>query len=306
VRFAIEEAPRMRAPSLGLSLASLSWVALVALVACQEKAEEKPAASSGPLRVSAIPDEAPTELIKKFEPLGKYLEKKIGIPVQFTPVTDYAATVEGLAGDKLDLVWYGGFTLVQAHTKNPKVLPLVQREEDAHFHSKFIAGKNTGITKLEDLKGRTFSFGSVSSTSGHLMPRHFLLAAGIDPEKDFKAFSFSGAHDATVKAVESGSVDAGALNESVWAKLLADKKVDLEKVQEFWTTPDYYDYNWTIRGNLPPELIAKVKAAFLDLDPANPEHKAILDLQRASKYVETKIENYEGIEKAARAAGLLK
>jgi phosphonate transport system substrate-binding protein len=287
----------------------LSFAALISVTsssACATKEETPSSGEPAMLRVSAIPDEAPTELIRKFEPLGKYLEKKVGVPVQFTPVTDYAATVEGLANNKLDLVWYGGFTVVQAHTRSGKALPLVQREEDARFHSKFIAGANSGITKLEDLKGKTFSFGSVSSTSGHLMPRYFLLQAGIDPDKDFKAFSFSGAHDATAKAVEAGSVDAGALNESVWAKLIADKKVDLEKVREFWTTPDYYDYNWTVRGDLPPAMIAKLKAAFLELDPSNPEHKAILDLQRASRYIETKIENYSGIEKAARAAGLLK
>src|SRR5574341_31692 len=59
------------------------------------------------LKVSAIPDESPTELQRKFVPLGKYLEAKIGMPVEFIPVTDYAATVEGLAARKLDMVWYG-------------------------------------------------------------------------------------------------------------------------------------------------------------------------------------------------------
>ena len=71
------------------------------------------------------------------------------------------------------------------------------------------------------------------------------------------------------------------------------------------TTPPYYDYNWTVRGNLDPALVEKIKAAFLALDPANPEHKAILDLQAASRFIETKPENYAGIEEAARAAGLL-
>src|SRR5256712_3322421 len=65
------------------------------------------------LRVSAIPDEAPTELLRKFEPLGAYLEKELGIPVQFVPVTDYAASVEALAARKLELVWYVGLTDVQ-------------------------------------------------------------------------------------------------------------------------------------------------------------------------------------------------
>src|SRR5688572_7296306 len=82
---------------------------------CDGKAEKPSGGTAGltALRVSAIPDEAPNELIRKFAPLGQYLEKEIGLPVQFTPVTDYAATVEGLANDKLDLVWYGGFTVVQ-------------------------------------------------------------------------------------------------------------------------------------------------------------------------------------------------
>ncbi len=284
---------------------NIGVIAFLGIFGCTKTAPND-ATQAKVLRVSAIPDEAPTELVRKFAPLGKYLEKELGVSVLFTPVTDYAATVEGLASDKLDLVWYGGFTLVQARHRSPKALPIVQREEDAHFHSKFITGASTGITKLDDLKGKTFSFGAVSSTSGHLMPRYFMLKAGIDPEKDLKAYSYSGAHDATAKAVEAGTVDAGAVNESVWSKLVAEKKIDVAKVHEFWTTPEYFDYNWTVRNNLDPAMIAKIKQAFLRLDPANPEHKAILDLQRASRFIETKPENYQGIEEAAKAANLLK
>ncbi|HEY6774064.1 MAG TPA: phosphate/phosphite/phosphonate ABC transporter substrate-binding protein, partial [Oxalicibacterium sp.] len=128
-------------------------------------------------RVSAIPDEAPTELQRKFKPLGEYLSQKIGMKVEFTPVTDYAASVEGLINHKLDMVWFGGFTFVQANVRSGgKIVPLVQREEDEKFRSVFIT-TDKSINKLEDLKGKTFAFGSESSTSGHLMPRHFLLAA---------------------------------------------------------------------------------------------------------------------------------
>jgi phosphonate transport system substrate-binding protein len=258
------------------------------------------------LRVSAIPDESPTELQRKFQPLGTYLEKALGLEVKFIPVTDYAATVEGLAGKHLDLVWFGGFTFVQARRKTGNALPLVQREEDAAFHSKIIAGADKKIASLADLKGKTFAFGSVSSTSGHLMPRYFMLQAGIDPDKDLARVAFSGAHDATAKWVEAGKVDAGALNESVWQKLLDEKKVDPAKVKVVYTTPAYFDYNWTVRGDLDPKLIARIKQAFLDLDPANPEHKAILDLQRARRFIETRPENYRGIEEAAEKAGLFK
>lgn len=155
------------------------------------------------LRVSAIPDEAPTELQRKFKPLGNYLEQKLGMKVEFTPVTDYAASVEGLVNNKLDMVWFGGFTFVQAKERSGnKVIPLVQREEDEQFKSVFIT-TDKSINKLKDLKGKTFSFGSESSTSGHLMPRSFLLAAKVNPDTDMKRIAFSGAHDATVARCSS-------------------------------------------------------------------------------------------------------
>jgi phosphonate transport system substrate-binding protein len=264
------------------------------------------AAAADTLKVSAIPDEAPTELLRKFAPLGKYLEGEIGIPVEFFPVTDYAAVVEGLAAKKLDLAWLGGFTFVQARIKTGNAIPIVQRAEDEKFVSRFITAQDSGINSLADLKGKTFAFGSVSSTSGHLMPRYFLLQATIDPDKDFKSVAFSGAHDATAAWVESGRVQAGVLNGSVWDRLVDQKKVDLSKVKVFATTPPYYDYNWTVRGDLDPNLIKKLTDAFLKLDPSNPAHKEILQLQRASRFIPTKPENYKGIEEAARASGLLK
>jgi phosphonate transport system substrate-binding protein len=226
--------------------------------------------------------------------------------VEFTPVTDYAASVEGLVNGKLDMVWFGGFTFVQAnHMSQGKVVPLVQRVEDEKFRSVFIT-TNKAINSLADLKGKTLSFGSESSTSGHLMPRSFLLAAKVDPDSDLKRISFSGAHDATVAAVAGGKVDAGALNISVWDKLNEQKKVDPAVVRVFYTTPAYYDYNWTVRSDMPDALKKKISDAFLALDSAKPEDKAILDLQRAAKFIPTKAANYSNIEAAAKNAGLLK
>ena len=258
------------------------------------------------LKVSAIPDENPTELLRKFTPLGKYLESKTGLKVEFTPVTDYAATVEGLAAGKIDLVWYGGFTFVQARLKTGNAIPIAQREEDEKFRSVFITQPNSGINSLKDLAGKTFTFGAPSSTSGSLMPRFFMMKEGIDPDKTLKRVAFSGAHDATALQVAGGKVDAGALNISVYEKMLAEKKLDPTQVRVFYTTPGYYDYNWTVRGDLDPALVKKLTDAFLSLDAANPEHKEILALQRATRFIATKPENYKSIEDAARSAGLLK
>jgi phosphonate transport system substrate-binding protein len=257
-------------------------------------------------KVTAIPDESPTELARKAAPLVKYLEKTLGMKVEFTPVTDYAAAVEALANKQVDLAWYGGFTFVQASVRSGgKVIPLVQREEDEKFRSVFITSE-PAIKTLADLKGKTVSFGSQSSTSGHLMPRSFLLQANIDPDKDFKRVAYSGAHDATIAAVAAGKVEAGALNMSVWEKFVAEGKVDTTKVKVFYATPGYFDYNWTVHADMPVALREKLTKAFLALDKNTPEGKEILDLQRATRFVATKADNYKGIEAAARSAGLLK
>ena len=258
------------------------------------------------LRVSAIPDENPNEVMRIYTPFAEYLSRELGMKVIFTNVVDYAATVEGLAAKKLDMVWYGGFTFVQARKRTGDAVPLVSREEDLNFHSKFITRKDTGIAKLADLKGKTFSFGSVSSTSGHLMPRYFLLQNGVNPEKDFAKFSFSGAHDATALWVESGKVDAGALNEAVWDKLVETKKVDTGKVQVFWTTPPFVDYVWAVRGDLDKGLQERIASALVKLDNRKADDKRLLDLHRTKKYVRVKPEDFKPVEEAAIAAGLLK
>lgn len=259
------------------------------------------------LRISAIPDESPNELLRIYTPFAQYLSKELGMKVQFTPVVDYAATVEGLAAKKLDLVWYGGFTSVQAVRRtNGTAKRLVLRQEDAEFKSVFVARPGSGIHSLADLKGKTFAFGSISSTSGSLMPRFFLLKSGIVPERDFKQVAYSGAHDATALWVESGKVDAGALNFLVWDKLVQTKKVDPGKVNVFWTTPPYVDYVWTARGDLDKGLQERIAAAFLRLDYQNPEQRKLLDLHRTKKYIKANDEDWKSTEEAAIAAGLLK
>lgn len=278
-------------------------VALLAAAGCFPVLAQTP----GVLRVSAIPDEAPTELQRKFKPLGDYLRQATGLDVQFIPVTDYAAVVEGLATNKIDLAWLGGFTYVQAKIRTQgQAKPIVQRAEDAVFTSRFIVPKESSAKTLADLKGRTFAFGAPSSTSGSLMPRFFLQQAGIEPERDFKTVAFSGAHDATVAFVAAGRAEAGVLNASVLDKLVEAKNPNAEKVRVLAVTPTYYDYNWTVRPGLDAAVTKQLTDAFLALDAANPAHKEIMALQRATKFVATQSSNYDGIESAARSAGLLK
>ena len=257
-------------------------------------------------RVTTIPEEAATEQVRKFTPLAAYLERRLGMKVEFTPVTDYPAAVEALVNKRVDLVWFGGFTHVQAQLRSGgKIVPIAQREEDTKFQSVFIAKTDSGIKQLSDLKGKQVSFGSASSTSGHLMPRHFLLQANITPEKDFRRIAYSGAHDATIASVVSGRVDAAALDITVWRKFVSDNKVDTKAVDVFYTTPTFFNYNWSMHADSPAELRQRVQRALLELDSSTPEGREILQLNRATRYITTSPENYKGLESAGRSAGLI-
>ena len=257
-------------------------------------------------RVTTIPEEAATEQVRKFTPIAQYLEQKLGMKVEFTPVNDYPAAVEALVNKKVDLVWFGGFTHVQANLRSGgKIVPLAQREEDTKFQSVFIAKTDSGIKGLADMKGKQVSFGSQSSTSGHLMPRSFLLQANINPEKDFRRIAYSGAHDATIASVVSGKVDAAALDITVWRKFVSENRVDTKAVDVFYTTPPYFNYNWSVHADMPKAMQDKVKATLLALSDKDPAQAEILKLNRATRYIATTPENYKGLESAARSAGLL-
>ncbi|MEI2578819.1 putative selenate ABC transporter substrate-binding protein [Scytonema sp. PRP1] len=269
-----------------------------------------------PLVTGAIPDQDPEKLQRQYTKLASYLQKELNVPVEYKPVTDYTAAVTAFKVGDLDLVWFGGLTGVQARLQVPGAEAIAQRDVDEKFHSVFIANKKTNLKAFKDtadlkqLKGRTFTFGSESSTSGRLMPQYFLQQAGVNLT-DFKGQAgFSGDHDKTIKLVEAGTYEVGALNEKVWQKRVNAKEVDLNKVEVLWRTPAYYDYHWVMNPQLKQrygeDFGKRVQNALFKLDPKVPEQKEILDLLQAEKFIPTKNENYTQIEKIGREIGKIK
>lgn len=261
--------------------------------------------------VGAIPDQNISELNRRFSQFSNYLEEETGLDVEYTRSNDYAALVTAFKRGEVHLGWFGGLTGVQARRAVPGSRAIAQRLRDEEFHSKFIARKDLNIHSLEDLKGKTFTFGDQNSTSGHLMPRHYLLQAGIDPTTDFEADpNFSGSHDKTWKLVESGAYQAGALNEAVWARAVREGQVDTSVVGVFHTTPPYHDYNWTIHADVDEEFgsgtTKTVKQALLNLDGQNGREREILGLFSAEKFIDTKNENYKPIIDVAKRVGIIK
>ncbi|MEO0349918.1 MAG: putative selenate ABC transporter substrate-binding protein [Cyanobacteria bacterium P01_A01_bin.15] len=295
-------------------LSAVFSLGIASLTACGNSAETTDAVDpASALTVGAIPDQDPEKLQRLYGLLSDYLSAELEVPVNYVPVTDYAAAVTAFKVGDLDLVWFGGLTGVQARLQVEGAQAIAQRDIDERFHTVFIANSESGLTQLTDiddltqLKESTFTFGSESSTSGRLMPQHFLQQAGMALD-DFKGeVGFSGNHDTTIKLVEAGTYQAGALNEQVWEKRQAEGAVDQDRVQVIWRTPAYYDYHWVVNPVIEERygegFVTQLQTALLNLDAAVPEHREILDLFGAETFIPTENSNYAEIEAVGREIG---
>lgn len=254
------------------------------------------------LRVGMIPDAGATQVsIDQKAPLREYLSKKLGRPVDLIIPTNYNATVEALGNGSLDVAYLGGLTYLKAQ-KAYGVVPLVQRTSDRQFHALFITQTNSSIKTLADLKGKRFAFGDIASTSGHLMPDYALRNAGLNPDTDMST-RYTGNHPATAKAVEAGTVDAGAIDESVYKSMIDGGQLDKTKVRVFFTTPPFVDYVWVANKNVSAADREMITKAFLDLKA--PQDANVLAILRGTSFVRADEAEYATLRKIATSLSLL-
>ena len=293
----------------------LGTAGLLALTACGGENTSTTGKAVPVLGMSAIPDQDP-ELLNRLHPvLAKRFATDTGLDVEYKPVTDYAAVVRAFEVGDIHLAWMGGLTGVQARSRVPGATAIAQRDIDADFHSLFIATKDSGLQPFQDasgltsLAGHTLTYGSDTSTSGRLMPQHFMAEGGLDPADLKGSPGFSGSHDATIEAVASGSFEVGAVNEQVWNAAKEAGEVNLRNVIVLWRTPGYADYHWLVRPDVDKVFgdgtTQQITDLLLGLDAATPDDKAILDLFGAKSFISTKNSNYDQVEAVAKEQGLL-
>ena len=286
---------------------------------CGEPSAEEVAASTGAagggettvLRFTAIPDENSTELERRFAPVADYLAAALGVQVEYVPVIDYPGSVEAFKNGDVQLAWFGGYTGIQARRAVEGARAIAQGEADPTFRSYFIAHKDTGIERRDsfpmDLAGKTFSFGSQGSTSGRLMPHFYIRQnTGKSPEEFFgKLPEFSKAHDKTAEWVQTGRVQAGALNYKTYDRMVEDGTIDPEVCRIVWVTPEYPDYNWTAHPKLDEwfgaGFIDKLQAALIAMDDPD-----LLAAVTRNKLIAARNEDFAAIEETAMAIGMLR
>tara|TARA_R110000850_G_scaffold160702_1_gene285104 strand:+ start:523 stop:1392 length:870 start_codon:yes stop_codon:yes gene_type:complete len=265
--------------------------------------------SAQTLVFTAIPDEDETKLVERFTGIADYLAGELDVDVRYIPVKSYAAAVSAFRNNQVQLAWFGGLSGVQARELVPGSEAIAQGVEDKAFYTHFIAHKSTGLDEMEtlsdELQGKTFTFGSKGSTSGRLIPEYYIRESFDDsPEDVFSRVGFSGNHTRTLRLVEAGTYDVGAINFSVWDKEMENGNIDTDAVKVIWTTPSYPNYQWSVRGDVNEQFgegfQKRLQEALLAMD--DPE---LLESFPRSGFIPVSNDAYEPIRVVGKQIGII-
>lgn len=285
---------------------------VLALFLCSSCGSEPRADTGYELLFTAIPDDNATELRARMQPVADYLAEQLGVSVRYIPVADYSASVDAFKNGDVLLAWFGGLTGVQARAAVPGSRAIAQGVVDPVYKSYFIAHAGTGIEPGDAFpaafEGTRFTFGSESSTSGRLMPEHFIrTASGRAPEEFFGSpNSYSGSHDKTALLVQAGTFETGALSYKTYDKLVAEGRIDPAVCRVVWQTPVYADYNWTAHPRLDEQFgdgfTTRLQAALVSLDSPD----LLAAILRPEGLIEASNEDFESLSALARQLGFLR
>jgi phosphonate transport system substrate-binding protein len=253
-----------------------------------------------PLRIGVVPNEDKAELEIRYEPVINYLSETLGVECQLVVPDSYEDMVEAFANREIDIGRFGGYTFVLAHERT-NAIPIVMREIDIRFTSYFLVRPESDAQTLADLAGQKMAFGSNLSTSGHLMPRHFMKQDGIEPETFFESVQFTGSHDKTAYWVRDGVVDAGAANAKVINEMFEDGRITKEDIRILWETPPYASSVWALNSTVDEGALLTIRDAFLTLSYTNPEHRDALDAIGARSFLPASMQQFEGLQEVVKA-----
>jgi phosphonate transport system substrate-binding protein len=254
------------------------------------------------LKIGILPDETQEKLIERNEPLRRHLSASLGLPCELVFYKSYDAMLESFGAGNVDLAYFGGLSFVQARIAYVAV-PLVMRDVDTRFTSYFVARADATAKGIADYEDSVLAFGSRLSTSGHLMPRHYLAGQGIIPETFFRDVRYSGTHDKTIEWVRDGEEAIGAVNSRIFSAMVADGRIDRDEFDIVWETPPYANYVWAVQSRLGETGRRKLRDAFLVLSPNREEHDEILKSIGAGGLYPADVEVFSDLEAVASQRG---
>jgi phosphonate transport system substrate-binding protein len=263
------------------------------------------------LRVGFVPAENAQQVMQNAQPIVDILQNRLGMEVQPFVATDYTGVIEALRGNKLDIAFLTPASYVLAKNEaNVKVVLKSERKGSPYYYAAIITRADSGIKRLEDLRGKTFAFGDPLSTSANVFPRKMFHEQGIDPVRDFKQILYSGGHDATVLAVLNGKVDAGATyanspdgKDAAWTRYLKNPD-DVKMIRAIAFSEPIPADNLVISANLDDGIARKLEEIFIELSHDEKGKKMLRDLYQIDGFVTATDKDYDSVRQAFAIAGI--
>jgi phosphonate transport system substrate-binding protein len=252
----------MKRQPIFAALVLISLMALV-LAGC---GTPKLGTADNPIVMSFVPSGDTQEIIASGDELAKMVSDKTGLAITANVGTDFAAVREAMGAGKAQIGWLNTFNYVLAHEKYGVDVALVtQRFGTTTYKGQIIVRADSGITTLQDLKGKVMCWVDPNSTSGYIIPRIMLAANGINPDTDFSKQVEAGSHNNVVTQVYNGDCDAGATYVDARSSIATDFPDVNEKVVVLATTNDIPNDNVSFTKDFPADMRDQIVTALLDI-----------------------------------------
>jgi phosphonate transport system substrate-binding protein len=267
----------------------LRTLAVIALAGMVWAGSSQGAEGITEFRIGILGGENASDRLRSNECLREKTEAILGVPTKLFAPADYNGVIEGLLGGNLDMAWLGASGYSKVYLTNPDaVVPVLTKINDDGSFGYYSIGftrKDTGITSLEDMKGKVFGFGDPNSTSGYLIPSIEIPAKGysMEPGEYFEDVIFTGGHEQTIIAVSNGDIDAGVswadglgdwedgFNSGAFRKAVDAGLVDMTQLTEIWRSKVIPEGPIVLRKDLPVDVMLKMTGMMAALPSTDPE-----------------------------------
>ena len=264
-----------------------------------------------PLRIAFISYANPQQVVKDAQAVADYLRPFVGVPIQSSVTLDYGSSIESMRGDKTDLAFVDPLAFMMAHEQigaEPLLFEIYNYGKPTYRSSIWVR-KDSGIERLEDLKGRTIAFADQVDMSGHLLPRDIFVKKGLVTARRlqgefFKQVYFAGGDEQAIRSVLNRFVTAAGVSQFASLLLRPEERDSIKVIASSIESPSHLVM---ARKGVPSELKYRVKQALLALDASKPADKAILNkLYGVQGFSEATLADFAQVAEVAARYGFVK
>ena len=253
------------------------------------------------VKFGVLPLDSPAVMFRKFTPLAEYLSRKLEKKVELKVAVDFESALKDIGQNITQLCAMGPATYAEGHKKyGVKVLVKALRNGKPYHHAVIITRDDSTIKSMADLKGKTFAFADIQSSTGHILPRAMLKEAGVDLE-NLQYYQYLGHHDEVARAVLKGDFDAGGVMEATAYKFKS------EGLRILQISDDIPEFNICYNPAIGEKELAVIKTAIISLNNATAEGSLILTSigKECTGFVEADDKDYDGIRMKMAKLGII-